>query len=109
MKAPPIANPTPALTHGERPVRLALAAHDDDRLAGWRLDLRDDDDAVTLRLGGGPLAGPDFETEVAWDLTDRDKERLPPGRYRVVAEVVDRAGNTARAEAAVVICEVECP
>lgn len=98
-----------ALGYDARPVRLVIAALDDDRLAGWRLDLRDAADQTTHRLGGGPLAAAAFEAEIPWDLTDRDKRLLPPGRHRVVAEVTDRAGHTARAEATVTICAADCP
>lgn len=97
-----------ALTAAARPMRFALAARDDDRLAGWRLDLYAANQPIR-RLGGGPLAVAAFEAEVPWDLTDRDKRPLPPGRYRAIAEVVDRAGNTARADAAVTICADACP
>ncbi|MCB9529885.1 MAG: hypothetical protein H6701_16110, partial [Myxococcales bacterium] len=51
----------------------------------------------------------DFATEARWDLTDRRKDPVPPGRYRVIAAVVDRAGNTARAEAPVTVCDGPCP
>lgn len=98
-----------ALTPAEQPVLLTLRAHDDERLAGWRLDVLTPAGAPLRRLAGGPLATRAFATEARWDLTDRAKQPVPPGDYRVIAAVVDRAGNTTRAEAPVTVCAEACP
>lgn len=96
-----------ALLPVDGPVVVALVASDDDRLAGWRLDVLDDGRLVR-RLAGGPLAAPRFETTVRWNLEDAAKRPVDPGMYQVVATVIDRAGNTARGEAAVEVCDRVC-
>lgn len=97
------------LAPAEQPVQIGVRAEEDDRLAGWRLDVEGDDGTPVRRLAGGPLATRIFEAEARWDLADRDKRPVPAGAYRVVAVFIDRAGNSGRAEAAVVVCGERCP
>ena len=97
------------LVPAEQPVQIGVRAEEDDRLAGWRLDVERADGTPVRRLAGGPLAARIFEAEARWDLTDRDKRPVPPGAYRVVAIFIDRAGNSGRAETAVVVCDERCP
>ncbi len=101
------ARPT-ALLPADGPVLVALLATDDDRLAGWRLDVLDGDGRTIRRLAGGPLAAPRFETTARWNLEDAAKRPVGPGVYQIVATVIDRAGNTARAAAAVEVCDRAC-
>lgn len=97
-----------ALTLAEQPVTVSIAARDDDRLAGWRLEVRDGGDRLVRRLGGGPLVGAEFAAGVPWNLEDADKRPVAPGVYRVVGTVVDRAGNPGVAEAAAEVCDGAC-
>ena len=96
------------LPPAEQPLIVALVATDDDRLAGWRLEVLDPDGRAIRRLAGGALAVARFETAVRWNLEDAAKRPVAPGVYQIVATVVDRAGNVGRAEAPVEVCDGAC-
>lgn len=93
---------------GVEPVTLTLEGRDDDRLAGWSLAVLSVEGRLVRRLGAGPLADPEVRVVRAWDAFDQAKTRVAPGRYRVVGAVVDRAGNVARDEVLVQVCDGPC-
>ena len=100
----------PALVSGEQPAQITIRASDDDRLAGWHLDVIDAaSDGLVVRLASAALNQPFFEDTFAWDTTDRDKQPLPTGQYRVRAEFTDRAGNQGAGEALLTLCDGPCP
>jgi hypothetical protein len=99
-----------ALVPGEQPAQITVRAFDDDRLAGWHLDVIDAaSDGLVVRLASAALNQPLFEDIFFWDTTDRDKRPLRPGQYRVRAEFTDRAGNLGAGEALLTLCDGPCP
>jgi hypothetical protein len=86
-----------------------VRASDDDLLAGWSLIVQDANGDLVQRLGGGPLAQPDFEAGRDWSGDDRAKNPAPPGIYTVYTAFEDRAGNVGEGTAMVEICDGACP
>ena len=98
------------LVLGSGPAMVTVRASDDDRLAGWHLDVIDaDSDGLAVRLASAALNQPFFEDIFPWDTTDRDKRPLAAGVYRIRAEFTDRAGNTGAGETLLTICDGPCP
>lgn len=89
--------------------RISVRASDDDLLAGWSLVVQDAAGDLVQRLGGGPLAQPDFESVRDWSGEDRAKDQVTPGTYTVYATFEDRAGNVGDARAVVEVCDGACP
>ena len=99
-----------ALAPGTAPAIVTVRASDEDRLAGWHLDVIDSvSSGLAVRLASAALNQPFFEGTYSWDTTDRDKHPLRPGQYRVRAEFTDRAGNTGAGEALLTVCDGPCP
>ncbi len=93
---------------GGPPLVVLVEGRDDDRLAGWRMEVLDAGDATVRTLAAAAIALPEFAARREWDGLGDDGAPAAPGRYAVRATFVDRARNEGTAEASVEVCDGPC-